>query len=176
MPGAISIDLRPQIVDKRLRAGHFETDNVIGRQPDTTALSVTIERFTRFSMLDKLANRTAKVKREAITKRLLTFPKRLRLTLTEDNGSENAEHLLLTGEVGLQVFFAHAYHAWEKGSNENTNGRIRRFIPKRVSIDQISEEQIKEIEYWLNNTPRKCLGYLTPCEKMRQVNKYFKYP
>lgn len=174
--GAISIDLRPEIVLKRVKAGHFETDNIIGKQTDETALSVTVERFTRFSMVDKLSNRSAQVKRETITKRLRKFPKRLRLTLTQDNGGENAQHQLLTQDLGIQVFFAHAYHAWEKGTNENTNGRIRRFIPKRVSMDNISEETIKEIEHWLNNTPRKCLGYLTPYEKMRQVHKYFKYP
>lgn len=174
--GAISIDLRPEVVLKRRRAGHFETDNVIGKQADKTALSVTVERFTRFSLVDKLSNRTARVKRETITKRLRIFPKRLRLTLTQDNGGENAQHQLLTEDLGIQVFFAHAYHAWEKGTNENTNGRIRRFIPKRVSMDQISEEKIKEIEHWLNNTPRKCLGYLTPYEKMKQVYKFLKYP
>ncbi|MEK7553522.1 MAG: IS30 family transposase [Patescibacteria group bacterium] len=176
IPGAISIDMRPVIVAKRLRVGDYETDNVIGRQSDTTALSVTIERYTRFSMIDKLPNRTAAAKREAVTKRLLVFPQRIRLTLTQDNGTENTQHQLLGQETGLDVFFAHAYHAWEKGSNENTNGRIRRFIPKRVSIDQISEQKIKEIEHWLNNTPRKCLGYLTPYEKMQQVLKSFKYP
>jgi len=174
--GAISIDLRPEEVLGRLKAGHFETDNIIGKQTDDTALSVTVERFTRFSLLDKLPNRTARAKREAVTRRLSPFPKRLRLTLTADNGGENAEHQLLTQETGIDVFFAHAYHAWEKGSNENTNGRIRRFIPKRVSMDTISEETIQQIEYWLNNTPRKCLGYLTPYEKMKKVHKYFKYP
>lgn len=174
--GAISIDLRPESVLKRVKPGHFETDNIIGKQTDVTALSVTVERFTRFSIVDKLSNRSAKVKRETITKRLLTFPKRLRLTLTTDNGGENAEHQLLTEEIGMQVFFAHAYHSWEKGTVENTNGRIRKFIPKKVSMDQITEEKIKEIEYWLNTTPRKCLGYLTPYEKMKQVYKYFKYP
>ncbi len=174
--GAISIDLRPEVVLILSRAGHFETDNIIGKQTDETALSVTIERLTRFSMVNKLSNRSARVKRETITRRLRIFPKRLRLTLTQDNGGENAQHQLLTEELGIQVFFAHAYHAWEKGSNENTNGRIRRFIPKRVSMDQISEERIKEIEHWLNNTPRKCLGYLTPYEKMKQIYKLFKYP
>jgi IS30 family transposase len=171
IPGAVSIDTRPGVVAKRLRAGDYETDNIIGRQTDKTALSVTIERLTRFSMVDKLPNRTATAKREAVTQRLLEFPQRLRLTLTEDNGGENAQHQLLSQEIGIQVFFAHAYHAWEKGSNENTNGRIRRFIPKGVSMDDISEEKIKEIEHWLNATPRKCLGYLTPYEKMQQVLK-----
>lgn len=174
--GAISIDLRPEVVGKRTRAGDYETDNIIGKQTDKTALSVTVERLTRFSMVDKLSNRSAKMKRETIAKRLLEFPPRLRLTLTQDNGGENAQHQLLSQEIEIDVFFAHAYHAWEKGSNENTNGRIRRFIPKRVSMDDIPEERIKEIEHWLNATPRKCLGYLTPYEKMQQILKSSKHP
>lgn len=176
IPGAVSIDLRPEIVHKRVRVGDFETDNVIGKQSDKTALSVTVERLTRLSMLNKLSNRSALAKREAVTRRLRKFPKRFRLTLTQDNGPENTEHQLLAQEVKIDVFFAHAYHAWEKGSNENINGRIRRFIPKRTSMDNIPDSKIKEIEHWLNTTPRKCLGYLTPYEKMRQVHKSFRYP
>lgn len=174
--GAISIELRPEIVNKRVRIGDFETDNIIGKQTDKTALSVTIERLTRFSMLNKLSDRSAQVKRETVSKRLRKFPKRKRLTLTQDNGGENAQHQRLSQDLAIDVFFAHAYHAWEKGTNENTNGRIRRFLPKRTSMDDISEERIKEIEHWLNATPRKCLGYLTPYEKMRQVLKSFRYP
>ncbi len=173
IPGAISIDLRPEIVEKRVRPGDFETDNMMGKQDDKTALSVTVERLTRLSLVDKLPNRSAPAKRKAVTKRLLKFPERIRLTLTQDNGPENTEHQLLTDKLDMQVFFAHAYHAWEKGSNENTNGRIRRFIPKRVSMDNIPDSEIKEIEHWLNSTPRKCLGYLTPYEKMQQVLKSF---
>lgn len=174
--GALSIELRPELVERRIRVGDYETDNVIGKRTDQTALSVTVERVTRFSLLNKLSNRSAKVKRETVTKRLLTFPEYLRLSLTVDNGGENAEHELLTENLGMPVFFTHPFHAWEKGTNENTNGRIRRFIPKKISMDQIPEEKIQEIELWLNNTPRKCLGYLTPYEKMQQVLKSFKYP
>jgi len=170
--GAVSIDLRPKIVGERIRAGDFETDNVLGKMSDTTALSVTVERLTRLSLVDKLANRSARVKRVAVTKRLFAFPDSLRFTLTADNGAENTDHQQLTQETGVQVFFAHAYQAWERGSNENINGRIRRFIPKGVSMDQISAKQVREIEHWLNTTPRKCLGYLTPDERMQQVLKF----
>lgn len=171
IPGGVSIDIRPAIVGQRVRAGDFETDNILGKQTDTTALSVTVERLTRFSLVDKLANRSARVKRVAVTKRLLEFPQELRLTLTEDNGAENVQHHQLAEVLGMDVFFAHAYHAWEKGTSENTNGRIRRFIPKRTSMDQISRKEVREIEHWLNTTPRKCLGFLTPDEKMQQVLK-----
>lgn len=171
IPGAVSIDLRPDIVGERIRAGDFETDNILGKMSDTTALSVTVERLTRFSLVNKLANRSAKVKRAVVTRRLLAFPDSLRLTLTADNGAENTEHRQLGRETDMQIFFAHAYQAWERGSNENINGRIRRFIPKRVSIDPIPRKKIAEIEHWLNSTPRKCLGYLTPDERMQQVLK-----
>ncbi len=168
---AVSIDLRPKVVGQRVRPGDYETDNVLGKMSDTTALSVTVERLTRFSLVDKLPNCLAYAKRAILTQRLLAFPEQIRLTLTQDNGGENADHERLAQDTGLQVFFAHAYQAWERGSNENINGRIRRFIPKRVSMDPIPRKKIKEIEDWLNSTPRKCLGYLTPDERMHQVLK-----
>ena len=69
------------------------------------------------------------------------------------------------------MFFCHAYHSWEKGTNENTNGRIRRYIPKGKSIDTLSDEEVAQVEYALNNTPRKCLGFLTPQEALEQELK-----
>ena len=102
-------------------------------------------------------------------RRLGIFPPHLRLTLTQDNGSENAEHKQLAQELQMLVYFCHAYHSWEKGGVENTNLRIRRFIPKGTSIDTLDAGFIKQIEWILNHTPRKCLGYLTSQEKMLQL-------
>ena len=169
IPGSISIDLRPEIVSLRSRAGDWETDNIIGQQTDKTALSVTVERVTRLTLLTRLSNRLAVTKRDALVRRLGIFPDRIRLTLTADNGSENSLHQQISQQLQLLMFFCHAYHSWEKGTVENTNGRIRRFIPKGVSIDDLTDEQIKRVEIRLNSTPRKCLGYLTPYEKMDQV-------
>lgn len=169
IPGSISIDLRPEIVAARLRVGDWETDNVIGKQTDKTALSVTVERVTKLTLLTKLLDRLAVTKRDALVRRLGIFPKQIRLTLTTDNGSENSLHKQISESLDLLMFFCHAYHSWEKGTVENQNGRIRRFIPKGKSIDDLTEEQIKEVEIKLNSTPRKCLGYLTPYEKMDQV-------
>lgn len=165
IPNAVSIDLRPEIVSQRARVGDWETDNVIGKQTDKTALSVTVERLTRLTILS-LTSRSAESKTGALIERLDTFP---RVTLTADNGAENTNHQEISEKLGLSVFFCHAYHSWEKGTVENTNGRIRRTIPKGVSMDNISKGQIKELEYRLNSTPRKCLGYLTPYEKMNEV-------
>ncbi len=169
IPGSISIDLRPEIVNLRSRVGDWETDNVIGQQTDKTALSVTIERVTKITLLTRLSNRLAVTKRDALVRRLGIFPKEIRLTLTADNGSENSLHQEISQQLQLLMFFCHAYHSWEKGTVENQNGRIRRFIPKGKSIDDLTEEQIKKVEIRLNSTPRKCLGYLTPYEKMDQV-------
>lgn len=171
IPEAKSIDLRPEVVNSRQRGGDWESDNLGGPKTDKTALSVTVERLSRLTHLDKLRDKKAIAKREALTKRLFKYPKALRLTLTQDNGAENTEHQKLSDDVNMDVFFCHAYHSWEKGSVENMNQRLRikRYIPKGTSIDCLTEDQIKQIEQRLNSTPRKCLGYLTPYEKMDQL-------
>jgi len=168
IPNAISIDLRPEIVNKRTRTGDWETDNVIGKQTDKTALSVTVERVTRLTFLS-VVGRSAESKTTALITRLTEFPRKARITVTTDNGAENTNHQKIASMAKVSVFFCHAYHSWEKGTVENTNGRIRRFIPKGVSLDLVTEEQIKQLEHKLNSTPRKCLGYLTPYEKMMEV-------
>lgn len=168
IPNAVSIDLRPGIVNLRQRVGDWETDNVIGKQTDKSALSVTVERLTRLTILS-LTGKSAESKNERLIQRLVKFPDTVRLTLTADNGAENTNHQEITNNLGLGVFFCHAYHSWEKGTVENTNGRIRRAIPKGLSLDDLTESQIRELEYRLNSTPRKCLNYLTPYEKMLEV-------
>lgn len=169
IPGSISIDLRPEIVSSRSRGGDWETDNLGGKQTDETALSVSVERLSRYTILTKLENRLAVTKKDALVRRLGVFPQDLRLTLTADNGSENSEHLAISQDLKLTMYFCHAYRSWEKGGVENINLRIRRFIPKGTSIDTLDEKFIKQVEWILNNTPRKCLGYLTPQEKMLQL-------
>lgn len=168
IPFAVSIDQRPEEVGKRQRVGDWETDNVIGKQTDKTALSVTVERLTRLTILS-LTGKSAGGKTRSLISRLSEFPDAARLTLTADNGAENTNHQRITKQLGLDVFFCHAYHSWEKGTVENTNGRIRRVIPKGISLDSLTDNQIKVLEYRLNSTPRKCLGFLTPYEKMMEV-------
>jgi transposase, IS30 family len=169
IPGSISIDLRPEAVANRSRVGDWETDNLGGKTTDQTALSVTVERLSRYTILTKLTNRLAVTKKDALIRRLGIFPQQARLTLTTDNGSENSQHQQISRGLELTMYFCHAYHSWEKGGVENMNKRIRRFIPKGTSIDQVSQKKIGQIEWILNHTPRKCLGYLTPQEKMVQL-------
>lgn len=169
IPGAISIDLRPEIVAARLRIGDWETDNMEGKKTDISVVSATVERVARLTLLDKLPDRLAQTKTRTVALRLLEYPKSARKTLTQDNGKENSYHEQMKKVTGLDIFFCHAYHSWEKGTVENTIGRTRRFLPKGQSIDNLAPQQIKEIERRLNSTPRKCLEYLTPYEKMYRV-------
>lgn len=168
IPEAVSIDLRPEIVSLRKRIGDWETDNVIGKISDISALSVTVERVTKLTLVSKVG-RSSEEKIDALIQRLDRFQDTIRLTLTCDNGAENTNHQEIARRIGMQVYFCHAYHSWEKGTVENTNGRIRRFIPKGMSIDSIPEKKIKQIEHILNSTPRKCLGFKTPYERMKEV-------
>lgn len=168
IPGAVSIDKRPQEVSLRETVGHWESDNVLGKQGDALALSVTVERLTRVTIISKVG-RSSDDKVKSLSYRLVKLPQAARLTLTVDNGGENTNHEQITLALGLSVYFCHPYHSWEKGTVENMNGRIRRFIPKGLSLDGLTHNQIKNLEYRLNSTPRKCLEYLTPYEKMTEV-------
>lgn len=166
IPFAVSIEQRPASIQNRKRIGHWKTDNIIGKQTDKTALSVTVERKILFTVLTKLADRSAVTKKAAVVTRMQQFPRK---TLTADNGKENTYHQQVANELNISMYFCHSYASWEKGTVENTNGRIRRYIPKGMSIDDISEKTIVALEEKLNHTPRKRLSFMTPCEKMQQA-------
>jgi len=166
---SVSIDLRPVEIEARIITGHWETDNVEGLRTDTSILSTTVERTLRLTLLSKLNDRKANTKTKAIIKRMNNLPELLKKSITADNGLENSGHKMISKKLGVNFYFCHAYHSWEKGTVENTNGIIRRYIPKGTSIDLVTHVQIKAIENKLNNTPRKCLGYLTPYEKMNEL-------
>lgn len=169
IPEAKLINQRPKEVLTRTTPGHWETDLLIGQAKDKGALSVTVERVTRFVVLSKLSQRTAPYKVEHLITRLKTYPSELRQTITTDNGSENNMFKLVEKKLNLNYYFAHPYASWEKGTVENTNQRIRRYIKKGESIDQLSRQKIKQLEDFLNNIPRKCLRYKTPNEAMEQL-------
>jgi IS30 family transposase len=168
IPDAVSIDNRPKDANTRTSVGHWETDNLIGTRTDKTAISTTVERVTRYTILSKL-EKTAEAKYYALVKRLWYYPDHVKKTVTTDNGYENVYHKDITKTLSLAVYFCHAYHSWEKGTVENTNGRIRRYIPKGKSIDTLTDEAITKVEYALNHTPRKCLQFRTPHEVMAQA-------
>lgn len=144
-----------------------------GPKGTKAAASVTVERMTRYTLMSKMSSQKARVKTDCVVDKLSRLPEWMRLTLTADNGSENAYHQEITRRLDLPVYFCHPYHSWEKGSVENMIGRVRRFLPKGTDLSKVSDEEIEAIERVLNNTPRKCLGYLTPCEKMKEVCSSF---
>jgi len=122
------------------------------------------ERKTRLSMIDKIERKGAKEVRGTIIRRLSRKPKSMKRTITYDNGTENICHVMINNHVGTKSYFCNPYRSWEKGTVENTIGIVRWFLPKKTNFTKVSDEQIKNIENWLNNRPRKCLNFMTPNE------------
>lgn len=179
IPGARSIENRPPTIDLRGQVGHFETDLMEGSRKDKEVLTVEVDRKTRYSLLTKLANKKAVSKTEALVTKFSQLQRLSRSryplvrSITADNGSENAYHKDIEESLGVKVYFCHAYHSWEKGTVENMIGRIRRYIPKGEDLSKYTDKYIQLLENQLNNTPRKCLNYLTPNEAMEiEANKH----
>lgn len=171
IPNAVSIDRRAMYIARRKQLGHWETDNMEGPRSTKHVLSVTVERKTRLTVISKAHSKKSKPKTTLLVRRMKKFPAQMVKTLTMDNGAENIKHIEIENTLGIKTFFCHPYHSWEKGTVENTIGRIRRYLPKGTDLKQVSEGKISELEYILNTTPRKCLGYLTPYEKMEKELK-----
>ena len=163
MQNRISIDARPALVNARQEPGHWEGDSMVSRK-SRAALNTMVERTSGLVFISKLENITGKETSRVVQRRLRRIPQRLRRTLTLDNGFENARHEEITKKLATQVYFAHPYHSWERGTNENTNGLIRWYLPKGTDFATIPEETISSIEYKLNTRPRKRLGWRTPLE------------
>lgn len=159
LPGR-SIDIRPDIVTNRTRIGDWETDTVesCDHKPGINTL---VDRKTGLVLITKLNAKTSASTAEVVTKRLHDLPA---CTITADNGPENQNWKFVETVTGAQWYFANPYHSWERGTNENTNGLIREYFPKKTDFTTISAELISMIEYKLNTRPRKRLNYLTPLE------------
>ncbi|MFA5387678.1 MAG: IS30 family transposase [Candidatus Paceibacterota bacterium] len=158
-----SIDDRPEEIVLRAKIGHWEDDCIISYS-SSDRLKTINERVSGIVFISKIKDGTMKETNRAVSQRLGAVPKRFRKTLTRDRGSENLGHEELELTLGIRCFFAHAYHPWERGSNENLNGLIRRFLPKKTDFRTVTEEEITRIEYLLNSRPRKRLGWKTPYE------------
>lgn len=163
----VSIDQRPEHINNRLEAGHLEGDLMIG-VGQKSAIGTIVDRKTRHVIIIKIPNRKSKTVTEEFARYLLKHPQYLRKSMTYDNGLEMANHKWLTKKTRMDIYFAHPYSSWERGTNENTNGLIRRFLPKGTDFNEISFERLKEIENNLNNRPRKVLGFRTP-NQMREL-------
>lgn len=158
----VSIDERPAVVDQRKRLGDWEGDTIIGGGRRGALVSL-VERKSSFTLIGKIARKTAEQTRDAATG-LLEPIKELVHTLTLDNGKEFAYHDEIAKSLEADIYFAHPYSSWERGSNENTNGLIRQYFPKKHDFTTITDEEIAEAEHRLNHRPRKKLGFKTPYE------------
>lgn len=168
----IGIEERSPIVNERKEPGHWETDTMVCKS-NIPAINTTVERVTRLVIISKLNKKNAYNKACSLIDRLSKINSSLRHSITYDNGTENAGHVKVNNSLGTKSYFTHPYHSWERGSNENINGLIRRFIPKKTDLYSVTEKQLSEIEYKLNNRPRKCLNYNTPFEAASSLN-FFK--
>lgn len=163
IPNRVSIELRPREIEQRKEAGHWEGDSVVSGK-NTAGLNTLAERKTRLVRITKFNRKVAVETSRAVVAALGKYPRKLRQTLTMDNGVENSGHQEMTEQIGISCFFANPYHFWERGTNENTNGLIRYYFPKGTDFATVSDEEVERVENILNNRPRKALNYLTPNE------------
>jgi transposase, IS30 family len=163
IPNRIPISERPKAVERRMVAGHWETDTAVSRA-SKAAIQVSVERKTRYTRLTGLRTKTAHEMSKALVRRLSRMPRRLRQTITYDNGTENTDHERTNKILRTKSFFCEPYHSWEKGSVENSIGIVRRFLPKKTDFATVSSKDLQKLERWMNNRPRKCLNYRTPAE------------
>jgi IS30 family transposase len=159
------IDTRPSEVEARKSIGHWEGDLINGA-PGTGNLATMVERNTRFTLVGRTGSKEAEEVTAVMAGQLGKLPESVRLSMTLDNGKEFAMHGTLAQLTGMDIFFARPYHSWERGTNENINGLIRRVYPKKSSFLAIGAAELERLDSWLNDRPMKCLGWRTPREKM----------
>jgi IS30 family transposase len=160
IPGRISIERRPAIVQRRRRLGDWEGDTIQGGAWRGPVLLNLVERKSRAVRLSRIARRADALARVTI-RRLRRLPAR---TLTVDNGKEFTSHRRLARGLRLTVYFAHPYRAWERGTNENLGGLVRQYFPKKMSLEGVTHAQVRRVERLLNRRPRACLGWRCPEE------------
>jgi IS30 family transposase len=162
IPNQVSIDLRPAVVADRTRFGDWEADLVIGAGQKQALVTIN-ERISRYSLIAHVPFKTAELVSQAMIALLKPFSTCVH-TLTTDNGREFAQHERIAATLDADFFFAHPYSSWERGANENMNGLIRQFFPKKMAFEFITPTEIELAMHRLNHRPRKCLGYRTPYE------------
>ncbi len=162
IPNRRPISSRPKAIEQRREFGHWEADTMIGKN-HKQALVTIVERKTGYVRIQRVKKKTA----QAVTRAFVTLLKKDSAcvrTITTDNGKEFAGHLEIGNKLHAKVYFAEPYSAWQRGTNENTNGLIRQYIPKSRPLESVTDQEIRWIEDRLNNRPRKRLGFKTPNE------------
>lgn len=158
-----SIDTRPLEVETRLVVGHWEGDTVVGTEK-TIRFLTHVERKSGYLLAHKLDRVTAELTRTTTQAAFRALPSDIVLSITYDNGTEFQQYETLEKELKIPIYSAHPYHSWERGTNENTNGLLRQFFPKRTAFGTISTEQLDWVVALINQRPRKRLDYQTPTE------------
>lgn len=165
--GKLMISQRPAEVEDRAVPGHWEGDLLLGTLP--SAIATLVERSTRYVQLVALPDgHGAQAVRVALTSSIVSLPAQLRRSLTWDQGKEMAEHAQFSVDSGVAVYFCDPKSPWQRGSNENTNGLLRQYFPKRTSV-AVSQEHLDAVAAELNGRPRKTLGWMTPAEKLAEL-------
>jgi IS30 family transposase len=166
IPDRVSIHDRPKIIEKRKQFGHWEGDSIVGKN-HISGLHTEYERVSSLTRFEKLQRITARETVIAANKIFSPLPEKARRSTTLDNGSEHADHK----EFGLQAYFADPYSSWQRGGNENCNLWIRYYFPKGTDFANISDEELKDVQWELNNRPRKRLKFKTPQEVFTECLK-----
>jgi IS30 family transposase len=169
IPERISIHARPESINERTEAGHWETDSMVFKK-QRVRLSVQYERKARYVIMHRLSNGSAEETEQALQDSIQSYPQPVWKTITFDNGGEGATHYKLKTAFNLQTFFCDPYASWQKGGVENTNRIIRRFLPRDTDMNLITDKDIYAIQQKINATPRKVLGYKTPAEVLEEIS------
>jgi IS30 family transposase len=168
LAGMVMISERPPEVENRGVPGHWEGDLLMGGR--TSAIATLVERQTRYCQLVALPDGSGAVEVcDALKQSITTLPAQLRRSLTWDQGSEMSEHRRFSVESGVEVYFCDPQSPWQRGSNENTNGLLRQYFPKGMSLAGIDQDRLDEVAEKLNGRPRKTLGFATPAEKLAEL-------
>ena len=171
IPNMTSIADRPAEVAARTVPGHWEGDLIKGAR-NGSAVGTLVERTTRLVILARMEGTDAVSAREGFTRKLRYVPAPLRKTRTYDRGKEMAEHERLAQRLALQLFFADPHSPWQRGTNENTNGLLRQYLPKGTDLSGYTQRELNAIAHRLNTRPRKCLNFATPLEVFTQLRHH----